>query len=406
MRPLATAIKQMRTRFSNNAEALKSLSFVLNTHDLIGEALNVATQGLAIAPHHPLLHHNAARALSLLGELAASRPHSMEAARLLPDNPYLQFHLAGVQLALGDYEEGWKRYRWFYEIPGSSGQRVYPPFPQWQGEPVASCQFLIVGEQGRGDEIQFIRFAEWLHQKGAIVDVLVSEPVARLVTSMTHVRRVFIAIPPGPYDYWSHMLRIPEHIPLTVAMLPYSMPYLAAIPDQVRSWRTRLQDRPEDRSAGSNRRVGVVWAGSPHHVLDRFRSIPLETLKPLFALPRVTWFSLQKGDREHESEALAKHLKVHTLGPAITDFADTLAVLTVLDLLITVDTSVAHLAGAAGLPVWTLLPACSDWRWLTGRTDSPWYPSMRLFRQRELGQWEPVVEEVRQALLAWAVQPG
>lgn len=226
-RSLATAITQIRTRFGHSAEALKSLSYVLNTHDFFNEALSVARQGLAIDPHHPLLHHNAARALSMQGKLADSRPHSLEAARLLPDNPYLQFHLAGVQLGLGEFEDGWRRYRSFYEIPGNQGQLVHPPFPQWKGEPLAGCQFLVVGEQGRGDEIQFIRFAEWLHRKGAIVDVLVSEPIARLAASMRTVRSVFTSIPPGPYDYWSHMLKIPGHIKLDLAMLPCSMPYLA-----------------------------------------------------------------------------------------------------------------------------------------------------------------------------------
>jgi hypothetical protein len=404
-RPLAAVIAQIRSRFGDSAEALKSLSFVLNTHDLHSEALSVALQGLAIDPHHPLLHHNAARALSMQGKFAQSRPHSMEAARLLSENPYLQFHFAGVQLALGEFEEGWKRYRWFSEIPGNKRQLVHPPFPQWQGERVIGCQFLLVGEQGRGDEIQFIRFAEWLHQRGAIVDVLVSEPIARLAASMRNVRSVFTLIPPGPYDYWIHMLRMPEHMKLDLAMLPQSVPYLAPYPEQVRYWRARLDAMSAARSGATNRRAGVVWAGGPYHVLDRFRSIELDALKPLFALAGVTWFSLQKGEHEHESEALANDFNIHTLGPAITDFTETLAVLAGLDLLITVDTSVAHLAGAAGLPVWLLVPACSDWRWLTDRTDSPWYPSMRLFRQRELGQWDPVVEEVRASLHDWCNQP-
>ncbi len=148
-----------------------------------------------------------------------------------------------------------------------------------------------------------------------------------------------------------------------------------------------------------------MWAGGPHSSLDRFRSISIEALKRLFSHPGTTWFSVQKGDGERESESLAHEFDVHTLGPEIEDFTDTLAILHSLELLITVDTSVAHLAGAAGLPVWTLVPAYTDWRWLTDRADSPWYPSMRLFRQRELGQWGPVVEEVRDALREWCAAP-
>jgi len=403
---LHEAIVQIRTRFACDAEALKSLSFVLNVHDRFSEAFDVAMQGLAISPHHPLLHHNAARALGMHGKLAPSRPHSMEAARLMPDNPYMQFQLAGVQLGLGEYEEGWKRYRWFYKIPGQEKELVRPTFPEWQGESVAGRLFLLVGEQGRGDEIQFIRLAEWLHQQGATVDVLVSGPIARLAASMVNVRTVWTTVPPGPYDYWSHMLRIPERMELTLPMLPVAMPYIAAAPDKVRYWQGYIDALSSRRMHEGGKSVALVWAGNPTHALDRYRSIQLEVLKPLFTLPQVSWYSLQKGECERQSEYLANDFDVHTLGPAIEDFTDTLAILQTLDLLITVDTSVAHLAGAAGLPVWTLIPACADWRWLTGRTDSPWYPSMRLFRQRQLGEWDPVVEEVKSALGEWRAAPS
>ncbi|MFP3566700.1 tetratricopeptide repeat protein [Paraburkholderia sp. SIMBA_030] len=398
---LEKAITQIRTRFAGDAAALKSLSFVLNANDRFNEALSVARQGLAIDPHYPLLHHNAARALSIGGRTAESRPHSMEAARLLPDNSYMQFHLAGVQLALGEFEAGWKQYRWFYELPDKRKELVYPSFPEWKGEPVAGRQFLLVGEQGRGDEIQFIRFAEWLHRQGATVDVLVSAPIAELATSMTSVRTVLTTVPSGPYDYWSYMLRMPEYMKLDLPTLPIAMPYLTARPEKIQYWEAYIDAMSPRGGSTKPRRVGVVWAGSPYHALDRYRSVRLEALKPLLALQGVTWYSVQKGDREHESEGLANEFDVHTLGPAIKDFTDTLAILHAFDLLITVDTSVAHLAGAAGLPVWVLVPAYSEWRWLTNRTDSPWYPSMRLFRQQELGEWDEVIEAVRGELSKW-----
>ncbi|MFM0502807.1 tetratricopeptide repeat protein [Paraburkholderia caffeinilytica] len=403
---LDEAIAQIRTRFADDAAALTSLAFVLNTHDRFSDALSVARQGLTLDPQHPFLHHNAARALSISGNVIDSRPHSMTAAQRLPDNPYLQFHLAGVLLALGEFDEGWKQYRWFYEFPERENELVRPDFPEWNGEPVAGCQFLLVGEQGRGDEIQFIRFAEWLHRQGATVDVLVSPPIAKLAAGMKGVRTVLTAVPPGPYAYFCHMLRIPEHMKLDLPMLPVVMPYLAATPEKVRNWQAHLDAVSPRRKHAHHKRIGVVFAGSPHHVLDRYRSIRLETLKPLFGLRGITWYSVQKGDREHESESIAHDCDLHTLGPTINDFTDTLAILQTLDLLITVDTSVAHLAGAAGLPVWVLIPAYSEWRWLTGRTDSPWYPSMRLFRQQTLGEWDPVVKEVQDALLAWRDTPA
>ncbi|MEA3085460.1 MAG: hypothetical protein QOC89_3157, partial [Paraburkholderia sp.] len=263
------------------------------------------------------------------------------------------------------------------------------------------CRFLLVGEQGRGDEIQFIRFAEWLYQQGAIVDVLVSEPIAGIAASMKGVRSVLASMPPGPYDYWSHMLRMPERMNLDLLMLPIVMPYIAASPHKIDYWREQIDVVSQATEPKKSRRIGVVWAGGPHTALDRFRSVNIETLKPLFSHPGTTWFSVQKGEHECDSEGLADQFDLHTLGPFIEDFTDTLAILETLDLLITVDTSVAHLAGAANLPVWVLLPAYAEWRWLTGRTDSLWYPSMRLFRQRELGEWKSVVDEVRVALTAW-----
>jgi tetratricopeptide (TPR) repeat protein len=403
---LANAITQARTRFADDAAALKALAFVLNTNDRFEDALSVARQGLAIDPHHPLLHHNAARALSVRGKIAESRSHSMEAARLLPDNPHLQFHLAGVLLGLGEFAEGWKRYRWFYDLPDRQKERVRPGFREWNGEPVAGCRFLLVGEQGLGDEIQFIRFAEWLHRREATVDVLVSKPITELAARMKGVRAAFTTMPPGPYDYWCYMLRMPDHMKLDVSMLPVAMPYLTAMPDTSRQWRARIEAISSGRRHANKRRVGVVWAGSPSHVLDRYRSIRLDALKPLFGLAGITWYSVQKGDRERESEGVAREYDLHTLGPAINDFTDTLAILQTLDLLITVDTSVAHLAGAAGLPVWVLAPAYSEWRWLTNRTDSPWYPSMCLFRQQELGEWDPVIKEVQAALQLWRDAPA
>ncbi|HEX3637119.1 MAG TPA: tetratricopeptide repeat protein [Paraburkholderia sp.] len=403
---LADAITQMRSRFAGDATALKALAVVLNTSDRFNDALSVARQGLAIDPHHALLHHNAARALSISGRTAESRPHSMEAARLLPDNPHMQFHLAGVLLALGEFEEGWKRYTWFHDLPDRRTERVRPVLREWQGETVAGCRFLLVGEQGLGDQIQFLRFAEWLHRQQATVDVLVSEPVAALASHMTGVRAAFTTMPTGPYDYWCTMLRMPEHMKLDVSMLPVAMPYLTATPDKPRQWQARIEAISSGRRHAENRRVGVVWAGSPNHVLDRYRSVRLAALQPLFGLGGITWYSVQKGERERESEGLAHEYDLHTLGPSINDFTDTLAILQTLDLLITVDTSVAHLAGAAGLPVWVLVPAYSEWRWLSDRTDSPWYPSMRLFRQRELGEWDPVVKDVQAALQLWRDAPA
>ncbi|MFM0223830.1 hypothetical protein [Paraburkholderia dipogonis] len=394
-------IAQIRNREADNAEALQALCLALYRIDRFTDMLSVARQGLKIDPRRVTLHHYAAHALSVRGKVAEALVYSREAVRLTPDDPVMQCQLACLELSQGDYKNGWARRNMTYAMPLARATLVFPNFPVWNGEPVSGCRFLLVGEQGRGDEIQFIRFAEWLHQRGAIVDALVSQPVAKIAASMTSVRSVFTKIPAGPYGYWSHMLRMPEYMKLDLPMLPIAMPYISASQRHIDQWRLRIDAASPLAAYKKNARIGVVWAGGPHTALDRFRSISIEALKPLFLHPGTTWFSVQKGEHECDSEALADKFDLHTLGPIIEDFTDTLAILKTLDLLITVDTAVAHLAGAANLPVWVLLPAYSELRWLTDRTDSPWYPSMRLFRQRELGEWDPVIEEVREALTDW-----
>jgi len=395
------AIAQIRTREADNPETLQALCLALYRADRFADMLSVARQGLEIDPRRVTLHHYAAHALSVRGRVAEALAYSREAVRLTPDDPVMQCQLACLELSQGDFKSGWARRNAAYAMPLTRATLVFPDFQVWNGEPVCGCRFLLVGEQGRGDEIQFSRFAEWLHRQGAIVDVLVSQPVAKIAASMRSVRSVFTTTPAGPYDYWSHMLRMPAHMNLDLSMLPIAMPYVSAAPRHIDQWRQKLDVISPLAAHKKRTRIGVVWAGGTHTALDRFRSIGIETLKPLLSHPGTTWFSVQKGEHECDGVPLADQFDLHTLGPIIEDFTDTLAILETLDLLITVDTAAAHLAGAANLPVWVLLPAYSELRWLTDRTDSPWYPSMRLFRQRELGDWNPVVEEIREALTDW-----
>ena len=401
---LDNTVRQITTHGADNAAALKAVAYVLNTSQHFEGALEAARQGLSIEPHNAVLSHNAAWALRQLGRVAECLPYSEAAARVLVHEPKLQYYFADALLCLGEFEKGWKLNRWFYEVPEHKANLLWPGFPAWHGEPVSGRQFLLVGEQGLGDQIQFLRFADWLYKQGATVDVLVNEEIVELASSMDSVRNAFAAIPAGPYDFWAHMFRVPEHMKLDISMLPVSMPYLAASTEKLDKWRHRIAVAPCELPGSINRRVGIVWAGNPLHPLDRFRSIRIDALKSLFSLPRVTWYSVQKGKHERDIEALQREFDVRALGQDIGSYADTLAILHSFDLLITVDSSLAHLAGAAGLPVWTLIPAYTDWRWLTERTDSPWYPSMRLFRQRQPGDWGPVIDEVRDALQEWCAQ--
>ncbi|QBQ96983.1 hypothetical protein [Paraburkholderia pallida] len=388
-------IGRMRTTFAADPNALDKLAFHLNELHRYELAYEVATQGLTVDAAVAGLHHNAAYASNMLGEFARMRQHSVEAARLMPDDAHLQFNVAVSLLRDGEFEEGWRHYRWHERLPQNS-TLVQPRFPEWCGEPLAGRRFLLVGEQGLGDQIQSLRYADWLQRQGAIVDVWVGEALGDVAACASGVNRVWTALPPGPYDFWSRMFRFPEYMKLSASMLPLAMPYLSAPSGDVDRWRERLAGAIN--TDAPTRRIGLVWAGNPDYEFDRYRSIALRALHPVLARRGVAWFALQKGAAQSEVEALRPGIDITPLGPEIGSFTDTLAIVQSLDLVITVDTSVAHLAGAAGVPVWILLPTCTDWRWMTGRNDTPWYPSARLFRQRELGRWDDVVGEVGEAL--------
>lgn len=388
------------------AAVLKELAYTLNRCHRFKDAIAVARQGLAIDPKNAWLHLNALYAFNMLGDFSNMRWHSIEAAKLAPDEPVMQFNLAVAQLRFGDFKNGWSQYRWREKFP-ENHDLARLASPEWKGESVAGCKFLLLGEQGLGDQIQFLRMADWLHRQGATVDVWVSPLLVEIARRAKGVRSAWAERPSDNYDYWCRMFGMPEHMGLEMSMLPVAASYLGMESTAVSGWRERLHAQDPMRAAATRqKRIGLVWSGNPTFELDRYRSISLEALRPILARSDVRWYSLQKGHAEREADTLPADIDIQLLGSDIDDFTDTAAILQTLDLVITVDTSVAHLAGAIGVPVWVMLPTYVDWRWMTERTDSPWYPSMRLFRQRELGEWGTVIEEVREALREWcAVSP-
>ncbi|MFM0376280.1 tetratricopeptide repeat protein [Paraburkholderia strydomiana] len=391
-------LSALRARCSSDAAALQQLAFTLNSAHRFADAVSVARQGISVEPNTAWLHHNASFALNMLGDFEHMQMHTAEAARLMPDNPSMQFNLAASQLRAGDFERGWRQYRWHDALP-ENHDLVRPDFPEWQGERVLGCRFLLIGEQGLGDQIQFLRMADWLHRRGAQVDVWVEEPLGDVARHAAGVHAAWTTAPPGPYDYWCRMLSMPAHMKLELPMLPLATAYLQAKPAAVQRWRDRLDSLGSVKAQRPfTKRVGIVWAGNPAYALDRYRSIGLQQWQPFLEQPGVRWFSLQKGEAQYDAAALSEEIDMHDLGPEIHDFMDTLAIIQSLDLVVTVDTAVAHLAGACGTPVWVLVPTFTDWRWMAERADSPWYPSMRLFRQRELNQWDVVLADVAQAL--------
>lgn len=335
------------------------------------------------------------------GRFAESEAAWREALRLDPARPVARVGLGHLLLALGRLQEAWPWLRARHDpVFDRFGTRVPQlPFPRWEGEPLAGRTILLWPEQGMGDVIQFARYASLLRGMGAKRVTLAAPPaLVELLRSLADVDAVVSASESvAPHDTWAFLMDLPDRLGTTLANLPARVPYLRADGERVRSWRPRLP-------AGTLR-VGLVWKGAAVNPNDKQRSLPgLAALAPLWHVPGVAFVSLQKGAGEDEATQPPAGQPLAALGRELRDFADTAAVIDSLDLVIGVDTSVLHLAAALGKPAWILLPAWgTDWRWLVDREDSPWYPGVvRLFRQREPGQWAAVIGEVAAALGTYA----
>ena len=320
------------------------------------------------------------------------------AIELDPDYALAQFNFSYLLLRQGRYEEGWRCLEardWYAPLED------YLECPRWQGEALVGKALLIGVEAGQGDMIQLCRYAAVLKACGARrITLLCHPPLKTLLSTAAGVDEVIAineALPKRGWDVWTPPFSIPFHCQTRLDNIPARLPYLAADPHRLACWSARLQ---HDRTPGELR-VGLCWKGSASFENDDQRSLPaLDVLAPLGAVAGVRFFSLQKGVGEDQAAQPPAGLKLVNLAPQLRDFADTAAIIDNLDLVISVDTAVAHLAGALGKRCWLLLPAYkTDWRWLTERSDSPWYPQvMRLFRQRAMGDWTGVVGELAIAL--------
>ncbi|WP_448192961.1 tetratricopeptide repeat protein [Azospirillum sp. sgz301742] len=301
---------------------------------------------------------------------------------------------AHALLLLGRFKEGWAEYEWRWQVPSFPTERHRFHQPFWTGQPLEGRTILVHSEQGLGDTLQFARYLPLLAERGATVvfQLLGSHrPLLRLMGSLSGVERVTVRGDSQPdFDLHVPLLSLPHRLGGDPQQLPPCVPYLEPPAGAAARWRERL-------AGARGLRVGLVWAGRPEHANDAARSLALEALAPLLATPGVSWFSLQKGPAAEALAALPPGT-VTDLAPDLDDFADTAAAMQALDLVISADTSPAHLAGALGVPVWVLLPHSPDWRWQLGREDSPWYPTMRLFRQPRTGAWEPVISAAAAAL--------
>ena len=332
-----------------------------------------------------------------LALLADGRPEEALAAfdhALQQQSDYIaaRWNRSIALLSLGRFEEGWRDYelRWRTEVFRGIGRL---PIPLWLGdEDIAGRTVLLPYEQGHGDTIQFVRLASSVAARGAEVVLRVQPPLVSLIRSVAGIRAVLSTEDPVPAaDFQCSMLSLPHALRLRLDTIPTAVPYLQPTPAAVERWRGQLPaaDRP---------RIGLVWAGTPAHGHDRARTLPLTALRPLLQREDVRWIVLQKEARPADWDNLWSLEHLHLLGPRVESFEDTAAIIAGLDLVIAVDTSVAHLAGAMGKPVWILLPVGADYRWMYGTDRSPWYPTARLFRRQRGSDWAEVIERIGTAL--------
>ncbi|HEY1930775.1 MAG TPA: tetratricopeptide repeat protein [Acetobacteraceae bacterium] len=361
------------------------LGWVLRRQDRLDEALVLLLAAAERWPDDARVLNSLAIAVLNAGRVEEALALLERAAACDPDDAEVQHNRAMALLRLGRFAEGWDAYEWRWRMgQGRPVHRVLPQ-PLWAGEPLDGRAILLHAEQGLGDTLQFLRYVPLVAGRGGRVVLEVPAALGRLAARLPGVAElVWAGDPLPPFDLHCPLLSLPRAFGTTVATIP-SAPYLTADPGLVAAWRERL--------GGTGLRVGLVWAGRPEHWDDARRSLPFGALAPLWAVPGVRWFSLQVGPRAADLASAPSGVMMD-LAPMLVDFADTAAVLIALDLLVCVDTAVAHLAGALGRPAWLLLPHAADWRWMREADRTPWYPSLRLFRQVAPGAWDDVVGRV------------
>ncbi len=359
--------------------------------------LESVQRALALAPEDLEARKVLATAKLWLGQLADAEREYLDIIKLKPDDAELHKNLSMILLLRGEFKQGWKEYSWRQK----GGEFGVPslPGPQWNGASLHGRTVLLLAEQGLGDTIQFIRYASLLKARyDCRVVAAVQRPLLRLLHDVAGVDEWAIRGEKLPaHDVWAPMLSLPALLEQhDVADLPAATTYLQSDEQLVEKWREALAPL-------GGFRIGIAWQGNPGMDTDRFRSIPLALFEPLAKISGVKLISLQRGFGTEQLASLGGRMEIHTLGDDLDTssgpFMDTAAVMQNLDLVITSDTAIAHLAGALGVPVWVALTHVPDWRWLLNREDSPWYLSLRLFRQDQPGDWNSVFHKIAAALL-------
>jgi Tfp pilus assembly protein PilF len=400
----ATSLKSL----ARHEEALGAFAIILSAQpddiDVLNEcgglllrlgcpdaAIACYDKALAIAPGVVELHINKGSTLAAANRFAEALESFAAATAIAPQRAEAHYKASLIHLRRGDFKKGWRDYEWRWRTePAPKVRRTDAPL--WRGEQMLQGKtILLLAEQGFGDTLHFIRYVPLVAALGATVILDVPPPLREIAAGVAGVASV---LDPSestpPVDYYCPLLSLPLAFQTEVASIPANVPYIRPSPERLAKWRDRL---PQN----GRLRVGLCWAGSKEHLNDHNRSIAPGRFAEIFALPNLDFISVQKDIAPAQAEILRRH-HVLVLGQDFEDFADTAAVLAQIDLLLSVDTSVAHLAGAMGKAVALLLPFPAEWRWLSDRTDSPWYPTMRLFRQTTTGDWDSPLEQLHREL--------
>ncbi len=376
----------------------RNLSEVYRHLGRLDEALAMARRALAVAPADPMGPFNLAMVHYDRVELEPCIAAARHAIQLRPGLPQAHMKLGHACLMAGDFQPGWEHYEWRYRIPGASPLMPATDRAAWDGRSLGEGRLLLIADQGFGDVVMFMRYVGWACGRTPHVVIACSTEMAPLLARTFRDISIFTRWDSLPaYAAYCAFSGLPRLHGTLLDNIPATAAYLVPDPGRVAVWAERLATLlPPD----GTRRVGLVWAGRPTHNNDHNRSVALATLAPLAALPGVAFVSLQKGEPAAEAARWPGPAPLVNLDKLLVDFEDTAAVIAQLDLLVTVDTAVAHFGGAMGVPTWVMLPYSADWRWLSGRADSPWYPSIRLFRPSATRSWDAVVAEVVAALAA------
>ncbi len=375
----------------NHAEAVNQFGIVLHNERRFAEAIVEFERAEALGSKSAA--SNRGNSLLEMGCITQALQAHRRAAEIDPDSAGAKYNFALTQLRFGEWRSGWSAYesRWqFREV-----HRVPRVFacPRWRGETLSGQRIILHAEQGLGDTIQFSRFACLVVARGGFPILEVQPPVERLIRSLAVVRAGLAQVRLlGPnkndFDLECPLMSLPAVFSTTVDTVPWSGAYLGAESDDIQARRAQfpiLHPAP---------RIGIAWAGNPRYRADGQRSMHLKTLSPLFKSIRANWISLQKGDAANQVAALPREFRITDGSSRDHDLAETAALIATLDLVITTDTCIAHLAGAMAKPVWILLPHLSDWRWMQELDTTPWYPTARLFRQSSPGDWAGVLNRV------------